>query len=336
MLVTVVHQEYRSNVACDTSGYCNHGLPLNVTPTLPGFRYAAANSRINIRPSPSLTQFGCIRGAVSFTLQPTGAPQRHNLMEGFESFALFVNPDLSISGTIFDASSNWTGATSKPATVSTGKPHLAIIECDGINMVRLTLDGTVVGENYAVAGTVRDIGAYGLTVGHWPNPQDQYAFQGEIFGVLLQKYDPTKDLMRMLDPCCFDREGIGTWLREMQGKGVTTAKLVAASLALQAVCRKVAAAARGNDKARTTVQQNLGSALIAAIANRDGSTMESIMQQWQTSAAGQISAAAQAQFEQDLRAALAGFGFETADWCRLMKLLCLNLCAFASKKGGQR
>lgn len=336
MLTTVVKQDYTSSVAVDTSGYCNHGLPLDVTPTFPGFQYTGPGSRINIQPSPSLTQLVCIRGAVSFNLQPSGATARYNLMEGFESFALFVDPDLSISGTIFDENSNWTGATSAPGVVSIGKPHLAVIECDGVNMVRLTLDGAVVAENYAVPGTVRDIGAFGLTVGHWPNPQNQYAFDGTIFGVLLQKYNPTKDLMRTLNPCCFDRDGVGRWLSSVQSKGVSSARLLSASMALQAVCRKAAAAARGNDKARTTVQQNLGSALFAAIINRDGAAMESIMKQWQISAAGQIDAATKAKLEEELSKAFDSFGLDLADWCKLMDLLCLKLCGFAQEKGGRR
>jgi hypothetical protein len=51
----------------------------------------------------SLQNLGAIPAAVQFNLQPGGTLHRFNLAEGFESFALFVNPDYSIQGTILDA-----------------------------------------------------------------------------------------------------------------------------------------------------------------------------------------------------------------------------------------
>ena len=50
---------------------------------------------------------------------------RYTLAEGFESFAFFVNSDFSLSGTIFDANNNWTGATSPAGLVSDSAAHVA-------------------------------------------------------------------------------------------------------------------------------------------------------------------------------------------------------------------
>ncbi len=336
MLKTVVKQRYSGNVACDTSGYCNHGVPADVTAAFPGFGFGQTNSRIDIRPSPSLNELVCIRTGVTFSFQPSDGNSRYNLLEGFESFSLFINEDRSITGTIFDEGSSWSGSTSAPGVVSTGEIHTAIMECDGINMVRLSLDGSVIAENYGVLGAVRDIGSYGLTVGHWPDSPDLYAFEGTIFEILLEKYDATRDLTQVLDPCCFDRAGVARFLQDLNGRGISTANILSASGALQAAARKAAAAARGGDKARTIDQQNLASALTTAIQSRNVNGLESILNQWQASAAGQIDAQTMAALTEEVRAAIDSFGFTFPDWFGLMKLFCLNLTGYGSNNGASR
>lgn len=326
MLRTVLHQTYTRNVAVDASGYSNNGIPVLVTASFPGFNFAQPGSRINVNPSPSLSGLSCINLEVTFKLTPLGATHRYNLAEGFESFALYVNPDFSLSGTIFDATSNWTGASSAPAVVSTGKTHVAALQSDGINMVRILLDGKIVGTNYSVSGQVRSIGALGLAIGHWPNPSNQYAFEGELFEVLLQKYDPTGDL-QWIDPCCLDRKGIANWFKSVAQKGATIPKILAAASALQVATRAAAVALRGGDAARTTKHQSLTAALLLALKRHDLTALESVLAQLQQFANTTLDAATRATLAGEIQAALAQLGLGFEDYVRLWSLLCLIPCS---------
>jgi hypothetical protein len=327
MLRTVIQQSYTGNLAVDTSGMFNNGIPVKVTAEQPGFAFKQPGSRINVRPSQSLRDLECIRAAVGFSLQPKGGQHRYNLIEGFESFALFVNPDLSLSGTIFDANSNWTGATSPAAVVTAGDTHVAGIECDGINMVRVLLDGKVVAENYDVTGAVREVGYMGLAIGHWPNPPNQYTFEGTIFEVLLQKYDPTAELTQSIDPCCFDRAALMRWYAQVAKKGVSVATLAQAAEALRTATKNAVITTRGGGKAATEAQQALGAALASALRRGDFAAMEFVMKQSQIFAEGRLDQATLATLGQEVQGAIADFGLEWSDWCEFLRLVCLDPCA---------
>jgi hypothetical protein len=324
MLVTVVKQTYTRNIAVDTSGYFNQGIPINVTASYPGFVFAAPGSRININPSSSLASLGCINLEVTFKLSPLGTAHRYNLAEGFESFALFVEPDLSLWGTIFDANSNWTGAASPAGQISAGETHVAALQADGINMVRVLLDGQVVGTNYAVHGAVRGVGSMGLAVGHWPNPANQYAFEGTIFAILLQKYLPQSDLA-LLDSCCFDRAALADWFRAMQKKGISANKLTQASEALQAASLKATVALRGDDASRTAKHLALAAALKLAVKRRDCDALERVLKEFAQLAAS-IPPATRDALAKELQQALDGFDLSASDWNKLLCIFCLSPC----------
>jgi hypothetical protein len=332
MLRTVLHQTYNRAIAVDTSGYGNNGIPILVTAASPGFSFLQPGSRINVQPSLSLSNLASINAEVAFTLAPQGAPKRYNLAEGFESFALYVNPDLSFSGTIFDASSNWAGATSAPGSVTSGKLHRAGLQADGFNMVRVLLDGNVIGANYSVNGKVRSVGSLGLAIGHWPNPPNQYTFEGTIFEVLLQKYDPLSPL-EVLDPCCFDRRALSDWFKSVARRGVSAANILKASAALQAAARAAVLAMRGDDETRTTTFQSLINGLQLALKRRDCAALESVLKQLQRFADSTLDSATRAQLGSQVQTALAQFGLDFNDWCRLAAILCLGPRCHGGKEG---
>jgi hypothetical protein len=297
----------------------------------PGFAFGQPGSRINIAPSPSLSDLESIQASVAFTLAPSGAAHRYNLVEGYLSFALFVNPDLSIAGTILDAQGNWTGASSAPGIVTPGKTHQATLQCDGISMVRLALDGNIVATNYSVAGAVRSVGALGLTIGHWPDPPDVYTFQGTIFELLLQAYDPQNDRIRGIDPCCFDRKAIAQWFARMAKKGITADHLSQAMDGLAATAKAAAIAMRNGQEAPTLTQQGLAGAVSYALSRRDFTALEVALNQWQQFANTQLTDAQRAQFTADLVAGITAFGLSWNDWCEFARLFCLDLCNPGSK-----
>src|ERR1022692_4851468 len=112
----VLHHLYASS-AFDLSNNRNHGAPLDVAVAadvnMPSFELRSPDSQIRVEPSPSLTDLGAIRAIVTFDLDPDGGlSRRYNLIEGHLAFALFVNPDGSLQGTIVDAAGNWRGPSS--------------------------------------------------------------------------------------------------------------------------------------------------------------------------------------------------------------------------------
>jgi hypothetical protein len=332
MLVTVMHQVYTRDVAVDTSGMCNHGKLIKVSPQQPGFSFDQPESRIDIRSSASLLNLECIRAGVKFSLQPRGTPHRYNLIEGFMSFALFVNSDLSISGTIFDADGNWTGATSMPNTVCLNTTHVAILECDGINMVRILLDGKMVAENYKVKGAVASIGQLGLAIGHWPDPPNTYTFEGTIFETSLQKYDKTSELTRYIDTCCYDREALRLWFKRVSQKGVSIKKIQNAGQSLYSATKDAAIALRAGDKTATEKQQATAVAIKTMLMRHDLSALESILKEFQRNAGKQLDKETITKSNQQIRNAIDDFGLDFTDWCELLKILGLSSCA---KKRGR-
>jgi hypothetical protein len=326
VLRAVIHQTYNGTVAVDTSGFSNNGIPVDVKPTTPGFAFDGGNSRISVPGSSSLSILSSIRAAVRFTLTPGGVPHRYNLMEGFESFAFFVEPDQSLTGTIYDANENWTGATSPPNTVAVDAEHIGILECDGINMVRVWLDGQVVAETYNVDGQVRGVGALGLAVGHWPNPPNQYTFEGVIFEALLQKYDKEAELAQLLDPCCFDREALNKWFARVERKGVSREQLVQAAGTLEQALRQAVISVRGDDPAVTLSQQMTALALNQALLRRDGDAAEAAVSQAQALVDANTEPATRAAIAEQVQSALNAFGLSWMDWCQLLRIFCLDLC----------
>jgi hypothetical protein len=327
---TIVSQTYVNNVAVDTSAYSNNGIPIQVTPGYPGFLFDQPGSRISIPPSATLQNLGAIQAAVRFTLQPSGTLHRFNLAEGFESFALFVNPDYSVEGTILDATSAWSGPVSAPGVVSAGATHTAVLVCDGVNAIQIFLDGALVAEDYAVPGGVRSVGSLGIAVGHWPNPPDTYTFQGTIYQFILLKYDPLQDLLNLLDPCCVNWRELLLFLRELAARGVTPAQLAGAGAKLAEAGNVTQMTLRGGTKAGTLQQLAFTRAMMAAIRRRDVNALERVV----ASAIPVVAAldpATQAHLSNLISNAFASYGLRGSDWIVLMKLLCLTLQDLAGR-----
>lgn len=327
---TIVSQTYLKDIAVDTSGYSNNGIPIQVTPEHPGFLFNQPGSRISIPPSATLQNLGAIQAAVQFTLQPSGAPHRFNLAEGFESFALFVNPDHSVQGTILDATSTWNGPSSAPGVVSTGDTHTAILVCDGTNSVQVFLDGALVAQDYAVAGSVRSVGSLGIAVGHWPNPPATYTFQGTIYQFILLKYDPLQDILNLLDSCCVDWRKLLTFVRELAARGISSAQLASAGAKLAEASNVTQVALRGGTKAGTFQQLALNRVTMAAIRRRDFDALQRAIASAQQAVAA-LDPTTQAHLSNLFGDAFASYGLRGSDWMTLMKLLCLTPQDLAGK-----
>jgi len=221
----VVHHQYAAGSTFDLSRHSNHGIPNDVTVGVGGFGssylFANQNSRILVRPSSTLQNPLAIATMVRFCLQDAQMLQRHNLVEGHLSFALFVERGGALTGTILDANGNWRGASTGQGAVSPNVWHEAWLIHNGVSSIQIQLDGLVAGQDNSVLGPVRSVGPFGLSIGNWPD-LGAYPFAGYIDEFKLYRYDPLKDLNSLLDHCCFDGRKVDGMLRTLQRNGLLT------------------------------------------------------------------------------------------------------------------
>ena len=214
MNTLVLHHTYAQGTAFDISNNRNHGTPIKVVPgtgaLAPSFEFSDPDARIDVSPSPTLTDLRQIRAVVRFRIGfGQGQARRLNLMEGFTSFALYVEADRALTGTIVDAAGQWRGASTRPGLLKTpGRWHVAELLHDGVSRVTLVLDGAVVAVADGVRGPVRSVGPLGIAIGHWPDPPSTYTFHGHIGETRLYAYDPAEEARRLATRCCMDQEAL--------------------------------------------------------------------------------------------------------------------------------
>jgi hypothetical protein len=234
---------------------------------------------------------------VSFYLNPPGSlSRRYNLIEGHLCFALFVNPDGSLQGTIVDAEGNWAGPQSPPNTVSVHRWHEAEIRHDGVNQCSIFLDGVPVGTSYAAAGPVRSVGPHGIAIGHWPEASGQYTFDGYLREAWVYKYDPALAAKGLLDPCCGEyRKALDDIAQTLRTIGYTREQAREQGMALIKFGLSISSQVRGNDPVRSKEHSTLSAQALAAFLRGDSSAYTSALSQLAAMAATTLSAAEQHQ-----------------------------------------
>ena len=226
----ILWHAYRGGLAFDLSENRNHGhlrdVALGAGPFSSALQFSGGDSEVRVEPSPSLTNLREVRAQVHFHWDPS-APnvRRHNLIEGQLAFALFVNPDGSLQGTILNQLGSWEGATSAPGVVPIGEWHTAEFVHDGIGHCTLYLDGHVVAEGFSSPGPVRSVGPNGVAIGHWPEQPDQYTLEGYIDLVKVWCDDPVKNGGELVDDCCIDRPAIAANSDRLRDRGLDSTSL---------------------------------------------------------------------------------------------------------------
>jgi hypothetical protein len=281
MLRSVIIQDYSQGIACDASGNRNHGIPVDVTYDAgnpqQGFDFATGDSRISINPSASLNDLTAILAGARFSLQPGEAAHRYNLAEGYLSFSLYISPDLALNGTIYDAKENWTGVASAPGICTPNSWHTASLTHDGASTLTLTLDGTAVAQTSNAIGPVRSVGNLGIAVGHWPNPESAYTFEGNINYFQLLKHSPQSDFQSLLDPCCADLGPAQDLARRLSTEGVTLKVLGESYQQFLSAGLSSAASVIGGDSARARTLTAIATSLAVAVARGDGAAMDQLV-----------------------------------------------------------
>jgi hypothetical protein len=268
----VLHHHYAKGSTFDLSNSLNHGVPKLVTAGTSSFdsslRFTASDSRVMV---PEPRQFASpfsIAAKVRFYLQAPPHPMRCNLVEGFTSFALYVEASGALTGTIVDRFGAWIGATTAANAVQPNAWHDAWLIHDGISQLQLQLDGAVVAERYDIQGPVRGVGALGVAIGNWPDA-GAYAFSGYIDEVKVYVYDPAKDVATFMDSCCRQGAALDAVVASLNlgSDGQSATQTLERLLDLVA---QAAALARGGDRSQTTTFDQLSQGLMNALRRRDG------------------------------------------------------------------
>src|SRR5262245_21684858 len=118
----VLHHRYRNDIAYDWSRNNNHGHLVAVHTGAGGgapnvLLFSGGPQRVEVRPSPSLRDFGELRDRAVFRAEAELPVRRFNIVEGEFAFALFREPDGSLHGTIRTPTAGWLGPQSAPGLV---------------------------------------------------------------------------------------------------------------------------------------------------------------------------------------------------------------------------
>ncbi len=323
----VIRQTYIHATAFDASNNRNHGFPYAVTQAggafAPSFEFRSPDSRVVVQPSQSLQDLIAVRAVVTFFLAPAaGLVHRYNLIEGHLSFALFVQPDGSLMGTIVDAGGQWNGAQSGANLVKPGQWHQAELRHDGINQTLLLLDGVQVASAYNARGPVRSVGPHGVAIGHWPEAPGVYTMDGYIRGIELYKYDPVIAAKGLLDSCCINRESLDDFADKLRARGYTAQAAGQQAKDFLNFGLQMSATVRGSDPAVSQRHALLSEQALAAFIRGDSASYTTALGDLAAIAIASLSSA-QLHALQDQEAKLIGeLPVPLKDWQKLIGDLC--------------
>jgi hypothetical protein len=242
----VLDHKYNLGIAWDQTKFRNHGI---VHQAVPGSGYLQGSfsfapgrtwpgSAVVVPPARSLRKLGALRVRASIlTVGKGGGASRQNILEAHLSFAVFVNPDLSLQATFVSPANRWTGLRTGPRAIVPDKWFQVEFWYDGISAAQILVDGVVQASSLDAAsqvdgsmgGPVRGVGPHGIFIGHWPEKDDRYTFEGFIRDVQVYKRDDEEDLLKLMDPCCArdlrDFYDVGERLRD-QGYDLQDARSV--------------------------------------------------------------------------------------------------------------
>jgi hypothetical protein len=308
----VLHHRYRNELAYDWSRNNNHGHLVDVhtgvgSAAFPNvLLFHGGSSRVEVRRSSSLRDFGELRIRAVFRIEPEAPPRRYNLVEGELAFALFCEPDGSLHGTINSPIVSWTGPQSAPGIVTPNVWHTADYVHDGVSHARLFLDETLVADQWDEVGPIPNLASQGILIGYWPGGDDRYTLRGQLDEVLIWKDDPHRDAQRAIDECCLDKEWVDQRIDEARRNGWTGTKARETIGAFFDLCRSAVAEVRNGSPSQTKQMAALTQQGVSAIASRDASGLTAVLLSLQGILAHQLGPTRLQQLSQELWAALRG------------------------------
>jgi hypothetical protein len=196
----LLQYSFENHVAVDETGNGHTGIVSLPNPgcwvdnpdpaVATAIRYDNPQSQVTVPQAPTLGGWPGFRVRVVFS--PANFNRRIDLVEGDLSFALFVEKDASVQGTINDGQ-NWYGVASQPGVIVSGEWYSADFEYNPATTMILRLNGTVVDMMVTHGAPVGPVGPAGIKIGYWPGGDDRYTFLGLIGPVAIDTLDPVYD-----------------------------------------------------------------------------------------------------------------------------------------------
>lgn len=178
---------YQAGRAVDSTSFANHGDLLgNISSNQEYVRFLGDDAQVEIvAHDDSLARFAGLR--VQALIRPLAITRRYNIAEGWMSFALVIESDGRLHGTVYDGH-NWVGPDSGATKVPANQWSRVAFEFDGVSIARLTLDGATVATKLDMPVGMRQPQQV-ITLGHWPRGDHRYTFKGDIGHVRIERRD---------------------------------------------------------------------------------------------------------------------------------------------------
>jgi len=193
----VLSYSFENHAALDESGNGNHGMvhlpaadrwvdaPIPGVPT--AIRFDDLRSKVVVATRPSLAGWPGFQVRVLF--RPDPYDRRINLVEAGSAFALFVEPDGKLMGTIYDGAW-WYGVSSAPGFIVADRWYLAQFVYNPAQVMLLRANGALVDVRPTKGAPVHELDANGIQLGYWPGGDDRYTFTGLLGPVAISTLDP--------------------------------------------------------------------------------------------------------------------------------------------------
>lgn len=206
MLKLILDQDFvRTPPAVDTSTYGHHGRIVDLrhspdgrAPGSGALDFASDDAAVRIAPRPAWHKLEALAIEATVFLRPSAG--RRNVVEGDGSFALFVDDDGTLVGSVLStvdgaAAPAWNTVSSKlhgpdgaVRTVPTGRWCRIVLHHDGITRCRIFIDDELVATRGDYRSGLGPVGDAGVVIGNW-TLTSRFAFDGLIDRVRIWKHD---------------------------------------------------------------------------------------------------------------------------------------------------
>ncbi|SDH35916.1 Concanavalin A-like lectin/glucanases superfamily protein [Sinosporangium album] len=279
MLKLILDQDYlEPTPAVDRTPYVNHGLvtgaafePNGRQPGSGALRFTPDSSSVRIAPRQCWRDLRALAIETWLWVEPTGT--RRNIIEGDGSFALFVDTDDALTGSVFglhggSADPKWVTVSStsdSPDGVARPLPMRqwckVVFYHDGIARARLFVDDQLVAARGGYESGVGPVGGAGVVIGNW-TLADQFGFDGLIDHVRVFKHDENWPLRAFLSRS-ISLEAYDQWDRFWECLRCATDPVAARNLvqigrAWEKLLRRFFAAVHGSGQAQEELERLLG------------------------------------------------------------------------------